>query len=279
MSRAAPPFSALRGGLRVGHRFFEREGLVAGEDGKERPRGLVDRAEDLAHPGIDVARLHPEVRCFLERTGELDLTIHSHFRAWFWPLWILLKPILWAIGQLVLPWFKGTIRTRVFAIDAARDGRASTIAPRAVVRRYVDSGATMQAVAYAVWRDGEVGYMSAAFPLTFSVLAGLLRLDPSGEDDQGRIGGSLTTSPDQRGRGEGGVWLATRFFSMRLPLGERLSLWAPGMRGAPSDLDPSEVPGAVLVGRHEQRLFGLHVVTHDYWFYRAEKVGIGEARR
>jgi hypothetical protein len=36
--------------------------------------------------------------------------------------------------------------------------------------------------------------------------------------------------------------------------------------GAPPDLDPSEFPGTTVIGRHEQRLFGVRFVTHDYWF-------------
>ena len=251
-------FSKLSGGLRIGAGFFERTGVA--RTGASAPLGLVDSASDLAHPGLDVERIHPAARRFLERTAELDVQIRSSWRPWFRPLWRWpLRPSFGVLGQLFLPLREATVETRMVALDAAQDGRACA---RGAVRSYRENGRAMQVIAYGTYAAPDAGYMSAALPLPFGNLAGLLRLDAIGEGDDGRLAVALTTQAPS-----GGVWFATRWFALRLPLRETLSFWSPEMRAKPTDLDPAAVPGCVLVARHEQRLLGALVVAHDYWFF------------
>jgi hypothetical protein len=223
------------------------------------PLGLVDDASELAGSGVDAARIHPAVRRFLERTGELELVVHSRWSGWAWPLWRIARPIFGAVGQLVLPLRQATIRTRLLALDAARDGRPGA---RGVVREYADTGRPMQIMAYAVHAAPDGPYMSTALPLPLGNLTGQLRLEAHAEDREGRLAVRLTTSAPA-----GGIWFVTRLVALRLPLGETLSLWGADTGCAPPDLEPAVVPGTVLVGRHEQRLFGALAATHDYWFY------------
>jgi len=254
---SATRFSRWSGGLRVGADFFERS-LAPSPRADHPSRGLVDRMTDLAHPGIDVARVHPAIAVFFTDTAELDLLIRSRWRFPFGALWRLLRHAMRAIGQFVLPAREGRIATRVLDIDRARDGRADA---RAVIRTYAERGEVMQVVAYATFEAGGARYMSTAFPLPGGQIAGILRLDPIGRDDEGRLAVALTS----RG-GEAGIWYVIGAASIRLPLGEHLALWAAGSPCAPGDLDASALPGATLVGRHEQRVFGVRFVTHDYWF-------------
>src|SRR5262245_42325778 len=99
MRAVRPRFSRLHGRLRIGADFFvRRRAVVAGS-----PRGVVDRIGDLAHPGIDTARIHPAIVAFFEDTGGLDLVIRSHWRwpvAWLWRVW---RWVMRLIGQFVLP--------------------------------------------------------------------------------------------------------------------------------------------------------------------------------
>ncbi len=257
-------FSRWIGGPRIGADFFERRGAVARAPSGADPRGVVDALADLSHPGIDTARVHPAVARFFEDTAGLVLDVESHWRFPFSLLWRVARPAARAIGQFVLPVARGRIVTRVAALDAARDGRPGA---RAVVRTY-DDGAPFQAVAYAVCVRGGVHLMSAAFPQPGGHVAGFLRLDPQGDagDDAG-IGVVLSSS----GRGDGaGVWLVVGGLPIPSPFSERLALFPPGAPGAP---DAARVPGTVLVGRHEQRLFGVLFVTHDYWFTPAAGAG------
>ena len=218
---------------------------------------------DLANPRLDVARVHPAVAVFFEDTASLDLRIRSRWRFPFSIAWWLARPILRWIGQLTLPRERGHIATTVFALDPERDGRADV---RAVVREYVDGSAVMQVVAYATWERAGTRYMSAAFPLPGGHIMGILRLDAIGEDADGRLAVALTST--KHDGDDAGIWyaLGSSGFALPIPLGERLALWAPEMECAPKDIDADVRVGATIVGRHEQRLFGVRLVTHDYGF-------------
>ena len=254
--KPSPRFSRLRGRLRIGPDFFARRGyVVAGE-----ARGVIDRIADLAHPGIDVARVHPAIVAFFEDTAGLELLVRSRWRwpvAWAWWLW---RWVMRAIGQFVLPMREARIATAVHALDAAADGRPGA---RAVVRTYADTGRVMQAVAYATWTRGDRRYMSAAFPMPLGQIAGILRLDALAEET-GCLAIELTSR--RQARDDAGVWFVLGPLAIRSPFGERLRLWSADMRCAPPALAAAPLPGATIVGEHIQTLFGFRFVTHHYWF-------------
>lgn len=236
--------SRLSGRLRVGADFYERRGAV----GSGTATGLVDRIEELANTGIEVP---PAVLPFFVDTASLAIRVRSEWRFPLSLTWWALRLLMMAIGQFVLPIRRARIVASVRPLRAELDGRPS---PRAVVRRYADGG-VMQVVAYST-SEGELGrYMSASFPMPFGQVLGILRLDPNG------AGVALTSS--RRGD-EAGVWFVLGPLQFRSPLGERLELWARG--DAPEPLEREAVEATTIVGRHEQRVFGLRFVTHHYWF-------------
>lgn len=257
-----PRFARFRGGLRVGADYFARVGAVASDGASgSPPRGLVDRMSDLANPDIDVARVHPAIVVFFEDTARLELHIRSHWRFPISLVWRLVRPLMQWIGQFVLPLREAMIATRILALDPARDGRGDA---RAVIREYAGSGAVMQVVAYATWESGGARFMSATFPLPGGHVAGILRLDRIAEDSDGRLAVALT-SASRKGDGAG-IWYVLGSLALRAPLGERLSLWAAATDCAPADMDVSVLEGTTILGRHEQRAFGVRFVTHEYWF-------------
>ncbi|MDB4929109.1 MAG: uncharacterized protein JWM10_1593 [Myxococcaceae bacterium] len=264
---SAPRFSRLRGAFRVGPEFFARAGALA-PAAAPAPRGVVDALDDLSNPGLDVARVHPAIVPFFVDTAGLDLSVRSRWRFPFSLLWPLARPLFALVGQFVLPRRDARITTRALALDPAVDGRPDA---RGIVREYAGSGAVMQVVAYATHRRGATRYMHATFPLVLGHVAGVLRLDPIGADADGRLAVALTSAA--RDGDDAGVWYVTRFFAVRVPFGETLRFWAPGMSGAPADLDPVAVAGATLVARHEQRLCGALMVAHDYGFRPARGEG------
>jgi hypothetical protein len=257
-----PRFSRFAPGLRVGADVFTRHGLAL-PAGTAAARGIVDRMTDLANPSIDVSKVHPAIVSFFEETSSLELHVRSRWRFPFSVGWRLLRPVMRWIGQFVLPRHEGEgrILTRTFGLDGARDGREGA---RGLVRTYADSGEVMQAVAYATWERQGVRYMSASFPLPGGQLSGILRLDVTSEDDDGRLAVALSSAA--RDGDDACVWLVVGPFALPSPFGERIDLWAPGMRGAPPELEPPALDGATIVGRHEQRLFGIRFATHLYWF-------------
>jgi hypothetical protein len=255
----APPFSRLRAGLHVGADFFADRGLERAPS--PPPRGLVDRLDELAHPGLDATAVAPAIRAFYERTHDHGLVVRPRWRAGF-----RTGARLWArvgrrLGQLQLPVTaeRGDegISSRIVAIDGAADGRPS---PRAWIRTFAD-GRAMYVAAYATHVTAGTAYMNIAFPLPGGHLASILRLDPLA----GTCGGvELST----RTGGDAGIWLCARAFGrtwpLRLPLAETIRVWTRDDAAAPSELRDLAPPGATSIARHDLWLCGLHYLTLDY---------------
>jgi hypothetical protein len=244
-------FSRLAGAWRVGDDFFTRAGVASGEP---PPRGLVDRLEDLAVGGALAAHVPAEVRAFFEDPSSLELRVRSRWQRGFRLAWRAMRAVMGAVGQLYLPLEVAHVRTRMVALDGAREGRADA---RGVVRTYVDTGEVFQVFAYGVAAVEGAALMSVAIPLPGGHLAGLLRLEA------GPAAVTLTSrraSPDDAT----GVWFVTRWLSLRLPFEETLRFWSATSPDAPAD--DRAWSDATLVARHEQRLFGALVVEHAYVF-------------
>jgi hypothetical protein len=257
-----PPaaFSRLRARVRVGGDFFERVG--AARDDLPAPPGLVDRLDALAHPGVDVAQVHPSVAAFFLAPATLRLRVQSTWHGPFALLWRWMRPVLGAVGQFYLPRDRAVIDARTLALDPARDGRPDA---RGVLRSYLDRR-VMQVVAYATLRAGGAGYMSTAFPLPFGALCGVLRRDPLGGEHGGALGARLT-SRRVRVDEPTGIWFAPLVGpAFPLPLEETIDLWPAAAAAAPEALRAGAAPGDTLVGRHVQRLSGARFATHAYWF-------------
>ncbi len=247
----------------MGGDFFTRRGWAVARSDAEQPRGLVDQLSALAHPKLDVAAVHPDLRWFFERTADLETLALSRWCFPFNLVWPLLRLLFLVMGQLVLPVRRARFSTQVLALDTARDGRPDA---RAVVRRRAEDGSVFQVVAYATWERGGTRLMSAAFPLPGAQLAGFLRLDPLAADERGRLAVALRS---RAGDGDdAGIWLVfgaagPRPKSVRLPLSEELELWPPAHPNAP--VFPGALPQApLIVGVHRQSLWGMTVVTHHY---------------
>jgi hypothetical protein len=155
---------------------------------------------------------------------------------------------------------------RTLALDPARDGRADV---RGVLRTYA-SGNVMQVMAYATERWQGAGYMSAAFPMPFGALCGVLRLDllEAEVEAEGASAGARLTTRRREGASEPvGVWYAPlRGPALRLPFGETLDLWATNSAAAPAALRAEARTGETLVGHHVQTCGGVRFATHSYWF-------------
>lgn len=249
-------WSRLPARARIGRDYFARVGVLRAD--LPAPLGIVDDLAALAGPGVDLARVHPEVRAFFERTGSHVLHVASHWSWWARGWWRLARRLFALVEQLTPPLRETTMHTALVALDDVREGRPGA---RGVIRTHAD-GSVMQVVAYAVAREGAVPLLSVAFPTPLGVLTGLLRLEVRAGE-----GGALAVTLSSAPAGDGaGVYLSALGRPCRVPLGEEMSLWPGEMCDRSMDIDPSLHPGTTLVGAHTQTLFGVPMVRHRYWF-------------
>ena len=257
--RIAPaglPVSRLRAGPRVGADFFD---AVAGSG--DPPAGLAESFSDYAHPALDTARIHPEVRRFYEKTIEYDMTIVPSWRFGFRTGARVWRALSRWLGQLNLPvGDPGELTSDIVSIDDRADGRSGV---RGWVRCYRSTGRPVYVAAYAVHSFRGIPYMNIAFPLPGSNLTSVLRLDHDPDTESGL---QLSTRSSNRDcAGDQGVYLVTPWSPLRLPLDETLQVWHA------SDVPPDQPQAhdqVVLRCRHQMWLFGLAYLELQYYISR-----------
>lgn len=231
----------------IGCDFFERSGAV---DASREVVGQLSSLDDFAHETFSPERVHPAVRDFYERTSRYELRVSPR---WHFPFGAGGRAFAWiarrGLRQLVLPTRPEgdeRVTTRLFALMEAVDGRPDA---RGYVRSYGEGAAARPnlVAAYSTHQGARERYLSAAFPLPFCSLVGVLRFE------QGELPGSLyvTSLPrDGYGPGDEGIFLATPIGPLRLPVDERIDVWA-------------DDEGR-LRARHATRVFGLRAFTLAY---------------
>ncbi|MCO5171403.1 MAG: YndJ family protein [Planctomycetes bacterium] len=251
--RPGVPFSRLRARGRVGPRYFDDAGLVPAAP-LDPPRGLADSLDVYRRPDLPTDRVHPAVRAFYEDTAGHALLVRPTWRSGFRLGGRLYKAFSRRVGQMNLPLRAETrgdeVASRIVPLDAARDGRPGV---RGWVRTYARTGEAVYVAAYATHVEGGQTTMDVAFPLPFSNLTSVLRLEPLG---RGLRLTTLASDPP----GDQGVYLVTPWLPLRLPVNETIRVWP---AGAP-DAAVRAPAGATVVARHDVWVLGLPALSLDY---------------
>lgn len=241
---AGIPFSRLRSPGRVGAGFFAAHAPTM----TPPPAGLLDTFDVFNKAGFSAADVDPAVRSFYEQTGRHALSVTPRWRFPFRLAGRLWRAFGKRIGQLTLPATATgpqAMPSRIVAVEAGADGRAGV---RGWVRQLGEGGPPVYVAAYATHRDpaGQV-YMNIAFPLPWSNMTSVLRI----EHDPQRPGGLVLTScsQGQDDIGDQGVYLATALGGIRLPLNETIWVWCEDGR---------------VRARHWLWTFGLPVLLLEY---------------
>ncbi|WNG36819.1 hypothetical protein F0U61_26445 [Archangium violaceum] len=255
-------FSRLSSRGRTGPRFFER---LAPSDGRQ-PTGLVDDFSEYARPDFDPLRLDPEVRRFYEHTASYTLWVVPDWKPGF-----RLGGRLWGwfarqVQQLVLPSAANLqrhgVKGAIVAVDDRADGRERV---RGWIRTYESDGSPIYVAAYSSHVAGAMRYMNIAFPLPFSNMTSILRID---HDAPGGTGLRLTScAQEEVPGGDQGVYLANPVLPLRLPLNETIWVWS--SEGTPQTEPPCDDPSVVLRARHEMWFFGRKYLELHYYIQRA----------
>ncbi len=206
----------------IGPDFFDRIGAL---DATRAVDGQLGSLDDFVHAAFTPSQVHPEVREFYEHTSAFALYVEPQ---WHPPFRAGGRAFAWfarrVLGQLELPTGQGheeLVSTRLFAVRADLDGRSE---PRGYIRTLAPDArprAGFVAV-YATHRATGKLLLSAAFPLPFSALLGVLRFE-----DGPNAGGLTLASRARAGEGpaDEGMFLVTRLGALRLPVDERLEVW------------------------------------------------------
>lgn len=236
--RLLVPFSRLRGDFQLGSDYFERHGLAV----EGAARGLVDDLSELDGPGFAAADVHPGIRDFYENTTDYDLDVSPQWKWWSSWAGAVWYRIANRMQQTVFPPTTGQkqyVASRIFALDARRDGRT---APRAWVRTFED-GRAMYVAAYSTHTRAGRAYMNIAFPFWRSNMASILF--PLNTRGTGLRLDTVTapTTPDA------GIWQVTNLGPIRLPLREFIEVW---------------MDGDTMRAVHELRAWGVCYLRLDY---------------
>ena len=253
------PLSNLRARWKVGKDFFKRTGLT---DEKEAT-GMIDDLGAYERDGFDAEAVQPNVRDFYENTDAYEMVVVPDWERGF-RLPARLYSLVASRFENINPATTETrIEGEVAGIDDDADGRTDV---RAWTRWDASTGVGILVGAYSSHVHDNVRYSTVSFPLPLSNLAGVLRFENTDSD------GFLLTTYDGDGNegnetayGDGGLYLVTPFVPVRLPLDERLSVWA--AEDAPEGLDDHE---ADVVVSHEMYLFNRRFVTLVYYVEKIE---------
>ncbi len=261
-----PFFSALRATGQVGPDYFARAAAVA--TSQPVPQGLVDSLEDLARPGLDTRRIHPEVRAFFERTAAFELLFLPGFVGVVRPGAWLFRIFAGWLGQLCLPVMgPAIIDTKMIPLDAIRDGRPGV---RGVLRICPEDGRVMHVAAYATHAIDDARCMSVALPVPGGNITGILRLDALESPADPRLGAALTSEVSPQSNIPVGTHFVTNNDVFPFPLRETLRFWGRDMAGLPFAPDDDSMPGATVVGRHDMFFLGARFATHTYYLRRRQ---------
>ncbi|MBC7814149.1 MAG: YndJ family protein [Burkholderiales bacterium] len=264
---AAPgiPFSRLRGRGTIGPQFFERIGAI--DTAKVKPMGIVDNLSDYARDDFNPEQTCPQVRAFYEHTAQHRLEVTPVWGIRFRFGARLYKRISSALSQMNFP-LEGEdsetlIHSEIVPLSDALDGRQNV---RGWVRVYEQTGKAVYVAAYANHQYAGHTYMNIAFPLPFSNLTSILRIEALTTDSANNgvnNGVALTSLTTPQTIGDQGVYFVTRWLSLRLPINEIIRVYPAGClpEDAPATFHAS--PERVFA-RHDMWLLGIKFLTLYY---------------
>lgn len=250
------PFSQLPWRWFIGPGFFQRVKAI-NDSASPHPTGIVDHLEDYRRTDFEPLDVIPSIRAFYEDTQAHKLLVYPEWKPVFGALARIYKQFSKRMGQMNFPIqpesHETNVSSTIVPIDDALDGRERV---RGWVRVYTDTGQASYVAAYTSHTHNQCRYMNIAFPLPFGNLTSILHLETPAEND----GGLLLTSISTR-HSDQGVYFATRFLVVRLPINETIRVY-PG--NASYSSFPAGFPVSDVLAEHKMWLLGRHFLTLHY---------------
>ena len=230
--------SNITGVRMIGSDFLKRNHLTS----EDRYNGLVDRMELFNGPNFNSNKLSKGIADFYERTIDYEMKAKITWSGWFRPFAHIYAIISRRTQQINLGtnqhWQK--MEGEIVAVQSEKDRRDHV---RAWIRKN-ECNQTIFVALYSQHKFENEWYMNICLPLPFSNMTGILK--PINE------GNNLILTSERRKYGDGdeGIYLYTKWFTMRLPLKETFYV-----RGTEEGR---------LYAEHEMWIFGLKFLHIEY---------------
>jgi len=257
---AGIPFSRIQGRGTIGANIFAELGVLD-PAAEKKPTGLVDNMQAYRGGQFDPVLLDPDIIAFYEHTDEHELQVTPRWNRAFRLPAKAYKAVSQRMEQMNFPLEAENddlqVKSAILPIRDDKDGREHV---RAWVRTCAQSQKAIYAALYSTHVSGGTRYMNIAFPLPYSQLTSVLRL-------QNGAGRSLvlTSWPDETTPGDQGVYVVLNQKAIRFPINETITVWK----------SPGSAKGNIEA-RHEMWLFGVKFLTLEYRIFRkahGEKAG------
>ncbi|MBJ8061460.1 YndJ family protein [Bacillus cereus] len=239
------PMSRLRGNVKIGEVFLHSRNLV---ESKEYT-GLVDNMKDFHSEAFDTDKIPVSIIRFYENTKEYELQAHIKWTRWFRPFAFCYEKMSKCVGQIHLgmgdKW--ETMHGSILGVIDEKDGRENV---RAWLRKN-EAGESIFAALYSKHTYKNETYMNIGLPLPYSNMTGVLKLCNRGNDL------IITSKLRRNGKGDEGIYLHTRYFTIRLPLAETFII--------------KEGANQILEANHKMWIFGIKFLEIDYEIKRLEE--------
>ncbi|GAB6455058.1 YndJ family protein [Bacillus luti] len=252
MEKSAPnykyygkPMSRLRGSVTIGESFLHSRNLV---DSKEY-NGLVDKMNDFHSEAFDTAKIPLSIIRFYENTTAYKLQSHIKWTRWFRPFAFCYEKMSERVEQVHLgmggKW--ETMQGSIIGVIDEKDGRENV---RAWLRKN-EAGKSIFLALYSMHTYKNDTYMNIALPLPYSNMTGILKL----RNDNNEL--IITSKLRGNGKGDEGIYLHTRFFTVRLPLAETFIIKVGNDQ--------------MLTAHHKMWIFGVKFLEIDYEIKKIEE--------
>ncbi|MFJ1102353.1 YndJ family protein [Bacillus sp. RA(2023)] len=237
--------SRLRGKATVGEAFLHNRNVI---DSKEYS-GLVDKMNDFHSEAFDVTKLPLSIIRFYENTKEYELQSHIKWTRWFRPVAFCYEKMSKCIGQIHLgmggKW--ETMHGSIIGVMDEKDGRED-------VRAWLRKNEAEESIFVALYSkhtyENET-YMNIALPLPYSNMTGILKVCNKSNNL------IITSKLRRNGKGDEGIYLHARFFTIRLPLAETFII--------------KEGTNQMLEANHKMWIFGVKFLEIDYEIKKIEE--------
>jgi hypothetical protein len=238
------PMSHLKGSSTVGECFLHSQGLV---DSKEYS-GLVDKMSDFHSDTFDKTKIPVSINRFYEHTKEYHLQANINWARWFRPFAFCYAKMSKRVAQIHLgmggKW--ETMHGSIIGIIDEKDGRENV---RAWLRKN-EAGESIFVALYSKHTHKNETYMNIGLPLPYSNMTGVLKLCNKSNDL------IITSKLRRNSKGDEGIYLHTRFFTIRLPLAETFII--------------KESKDKILEANHRMWIFGVKFLEIDYEIKKIE---------